>query len=314
MNDYLNQPSIAILLASFNGSRYIEEQLDSIYKQNYSCWKLFVSDDGSTDDTLLILKRYQSAWGISKLEILEGPAKGFQSNFMSLITNNNIDADYYALCDQDDVWLPSKLINSINLLQKQNTKKPVLYCSRTQYVDVNLKGIGYSNIIKKSPSLGNALMQCLAGGNTMVFNNSLKKINIKFSSAPIVSHDWWLYLTCELFDGHTIYDEKPSILYRQHPQSLVGSNTSFGAKLNRLMKMLSGIYNEWNTIHYNAIKPYINDAGISNKNRMIIKEFERRRKSKNLITRISIIYNLGCYRQSYEGNIALYVGLLLNKF
>ena len=115
-----NQNSlVAILMCTYNGELYIKEQLDSIQNQDYQNWLLYVSDDGSTDQTLPILKNYQTLWGKSKLHILRGPRRGFQKNFMSLITSKKINADFYMLCDQDDVWLQKKIMTAIEYLKNK---------------------------------------------------------------------------------------------------------------------------------------------------------------------------------------------------
>ena len=101
-----SQPSVAILMATFNGEKFLAEQLDSLQIQTISNWRLYVSDDGSSDGTMDIIKRYQVLWGADKLQYRPGPQKGFAQNFLSLACDPDIKADYYAFCDQDDVWLP----------------------------------------------------------------------------------------------------------------------------------------------------------------------------------------------------------------
>ena len=108
MNTLL-EPSVAILLGTYNGEKFLEAQLDSLEAQSVTNWTLYVSDDGSTDATLDIIHRYQSKWGTDKIRYRLGPQKGFAQNFLSLACDTSIKADYYAFCDQDDVWLPEKL-------------------------------------------------------------------------------------------------------------------------------------------------------------------------------------------------------------
>jgi glycosyltransferase involved in cell wall biosynthesis len=163
--------SVAILMCTYNGELYLKEQLDSIQNQDDQNWTLYVSDDGSTDQTLPILKSYQALWGIDKLHILKGPRQGFQKNFISLITSKKIHADFYMLCDQDDVWLPQKITAAITYLETQDQTRPQLYCGRTSYVNKKLKFIEYSELFLRPRSFHNAIVQSIAGGNTMAFNN-----------------------------------------------------------------------------------------------------------------------------------------------
>jgi glycosyltransferase involved in cell wall biosynthesis len=105
----VNGGFVAILLGTYNGEKFLAEQLDSLENQTHKNWIIIASDDGSTDRTLEILQQYQAKWPVGKLTVLNGPKKGFCQNFLSLACNNIIRADYYAFCDQDDVWFDGKI-------------------------------------------------------------------------------------------------------------------------------------------------------------------------------------------------------------
>ena len=128
-------------MCTFNGEDFLEEQLDSIERQGYKNWTLFVNDDGSRDKTLDILKVYQKKWGVKKLIIRRGPKKGFSLNFLQIICDKKINADLYFLSDQDDVWMPHKLSHTLQKLSKLDLLKPALYCARTTYVSSDAKKI-----------------------------------------------------------------------------------------------------------------------------------------------------------------------------
>lgn len=304
-------PKVAILMCTFNGDQYLTEQLESIQNQNHKNWKLYVNDDGSKDKTLDILKNYQKKWGTKKLHIRKGPQKGFCQNFLQIINDPKINADLYFLCDQDDVWMPNKLSHSIKELSKLNPLKPKLYCARTTYVSYDAKRIlGQSDLFSKPPSFKNAIVQSIAGGNTMAFNKHLKKIAQKYPKADVVSHDWWLYILNELEGGQTIYDQQSTILYRQHIHSLIGANTGFRAKLKRFWMLLNGKYREYNTRHFNVYNKF-HMVGLRHNLELIDKFFELRNKS--LKERLLIISEMGIYRQTFETHLGLYLGLILKK-
>jgi glycosyltransferase involved in cell wall biosynthesis len=240
-------------MGTYNGENFLEEQLDSIERQDYKNWTLYVNDDGSKDKTLDILKAYQKKWGVKKLIIRRGPKKGFCQNFLQIITDKKIHADLYFLSDQDDVWMPHKLSHTLKKISQLDASKPNLYCARTTYVSSDAKKIlGQSDIFLKLPSFRNAIVQSIAGGNTMAFNKHLKDHVQKHCGADVVSHDWWLYILNELKGGQTLYDNESTILYRQHSRSLIGANTGFIAKLRRLRMLLSGTYRRFNTMHLEA--------------------------------------------------------------
>ncbi len=113
-------PTVAILLCTYQGGEFLPQQLDSFLMQTHSNWKVWASDDGSTDDTLAILNNYQRAWGEEKLTILHGPRTGSTDNFMSLVYNPDIQADYYAFSDQDDIWEADKLQRAMTMLERNS--------------------------------------------------------------------------------------------------------------------------------------------------------------------------------------------------
>jgi glycosyltransferase involved in cell wall biosynthesis len=124
-------PSVAILLCTYNGARFVKGQLDSYERQDHQNWQLWVSDDGSADETLSILEEYKNKWPKNKLKLFVGPQKGFAANYLSLVLRKEIIADYYAFSDQDDIWQDTKLSRAIKLLKNAEQKSPALYCSRT---------------------------------------------------------------------------------------------------------------------------------------------------------------------------------------
>jgi glycosyltransferase involved in cell wall biosynthesis len=306
-----SKPSLAILMCTLNGEVYIKEQLDSIKNQDYKSWKLYVSDDGSSDQTLTILKDYQNRWGRNKLYILKGPGKNFQDNFLSIISNHRIHADLFFLSDQDDIWMPHKLSHTIKKFSKLNPKKPALYCGRTTLISSNGKKImGLSNLMSRLPSFKNAIVQSIAGGNTMAFNVHLKNIVANYPNINVNSHDWWLYILNELFGGKTFYDKESTILYRQHSRSIIGSNASILAKFKRLDMLLNGTFRQYNSTHikiFNLLKL----KGL--KNNLEIIERLASERDKSLMARLRMIKDLGLYRQSRQDQIALYFAAFLHK-
>ena len=303
--------SVAILMCTCNGENFLEEQLDSIQNQDYKNLTLYVNDDGSKDATLNILKRYQKKWGKQKLIIRRGPQKGFCQNFLQIINDPKIKADLYFLSDQDDVWMPHKLSHTIKKISKLDPLKPMLYCARTTYVSSDTKRIlGQSDLFLKPPSFKNAFIQSIAGGNTMAFNEQLKRVLQKYPKADVVSHDWWLYILNELVGGKTLYDSESTILYRQHNKSLVGANTGFIAKLKRLRMLINGTYRVYNTKHLNVFNK-LNITGIKS-NIELIDQFYILR-DKPLKERCRMIGRLGIYRQTWDGHLALFLGAILHR-
>jgi glycosyltransferase involved in cell wall biosynthesis len=304
-------PLVAILLCTYNGARFLAEQLDSLEAQTHQNWVVFASDDGSADATLEILQQYQAKWPFGKLTIRSGPQKGFCQNFLSLACDPNISADYYAFCDQDDVWLPSKLSIALeNIAGNQQVDVPYLYCGRTKYVNENLKPCGISPLIVFPTSFRNALVQSIAGGNTMVFNQAAKLLLEKVGPVDVPSHDWWMYLLVSGVEGIVFYDPKPYVLYRQHEFALVGGNNTFPAKMQRVLMLLQGRFQRWNTQNIASLNQ-ANHLLVKN-HQEILKMFETLR-SANLKDRFRLMEVCGLYRQTRRGTFSLILATLIKK-
>lgn len=304
-------PLVAILLCTYNGARFLAEQLDSLESQTHQNWVVIASDDGSSDQTLEILRQYQEKWPSGKLTIRSGPQKGFCQNFLSLACDPQIKADYYAFCDQDDVWLPEKLeVALVNIIANQSVDVPYLYCGRTKYVTENLKPCGMSPLFVFPPSFRNALVQSIAGGNTMVFNLAAKNLIEKVGVVDVPSHDWWLYQLISGVEGMVFYDKVPQVLYRQHENSLIGGNTSILSKIERLKIALEGSFSDWINKNINALKKA---AGFLTKgNREILGLLEILRQA-NLKDRFRLLTITGIHRQNRRGTFSLYVATLIKK-
>lgn len=307
-NSSLN--SIAILLCSYEGEKYIEEQLISITSQTYPNWKLFISDDGSQDRTLKIIQEFKAQQKIL-LKILEGPKKGFSSNFASLTKRPEIKSNYYAWADQDDIWNKRKLEKAIGWLNHQSSSRPLLYCSRTVFVDHMNRYIKPSPLFKKPKTFQNALVQNIAGGNTMIFNEKARQLFIKATKDKnIPAHDWLMYQIVSACNGIIVYDERPSIRYRQHSQNLIGMNTGIKARMKRMKLLLQGQFQTWNTQNISALNNIYQNMALENQ--IIFDRFKKLRKT-SLIKRFILLEKSGVYRQTILQNIGLKIGIFLNK-
>jgi glycosyltransferase involved in cell wall biosynthesis len=302
-------PKIIILLCTFNGERFLSEQLDSIAGQTHQNWKLIVSDDGSRDKTLRILEQYQSVWGADKIEIRRGPMRGFCQNFLSLACAE-IDGDYFAFSDQDDVWLPHKLERALQFISDVSQELPLLYCSSTTYVDHHLSVIGGSPILDASYGFSNALVQNIAGGNTMIFNRHTKTLLEKIGLVDVILHDWWLYLLVTAAGGLVYYDKESSILYRQHEGALIGSNGSLIERFLRLKSLFVGEFKD--SVNKNIEALSENPQLLCSHSLALLKKFKAH-KNAGLFKRLVMIRQCQLRRHSFVGNLSLYLSVLLNR-
>lgn len=304
-------PKVAILMCTYNGAKYLPEQLDSIASQTCANWELWVSDDGSDDETRSILEAYMSKWGNEKLHIQAGPRNGFVKNFISLAHNRNIEADFFAFSDQDDIWESDKLESAISWLHHIPENVAGLYSTRTLLVDADNNEIGLSPLFTKQPSFENSLVQPIGGANTMVFNNSARKLLLDIDGEiSIPSHDWLLYMVVSGCGGKVTYDSKPSVRYRQHSENLMGRNCNLNGKILRAKWLLKGRFKEWNDANMQIL--FKIKGRLTPKHLESMAYFANSRK-RWLLPRLIGLWRSGVYRQTTLGNIGLVVAAIFNK-
>lgn len=303
---------VAVLMCTYNGAQYLEKQLDSIFSQEHRDLSLFVSDDGSHDNTVQILVKYQRLQPTGRMFLQHGPKMGFAKNFLSLLARKDIDAEYFAFSDQDDVWASNKLTRALTQLASNSDKhQPALYCGRTTLIDEKGIPTGLSPRFNKPPSFANALVQNIGGGNTMVFNQSARDLLRQTPiGLPVVSHDWWSYIVVSAVGGMVLYDPNPTVFYRQHSKNNVGVNTGFSSRAKRIKMMLQGQFKGWNDQNIELLKTFSHQ--LTDKNSKTLLQLESARKS-SFIPRVYGLLRSGIYRQTTMGNLGLTAAALLGK-
>lgn len=213
---------LAVLMSTYNGERFIRQQIDSILGQVCNCQvDLCVRDDGSWDNTIAILEEYAAA---GKLHWYRGKNLKPAKSFLDLLKHCP-GYDYYAFSDQDDYWYPDKLQNSIDRLS--GIIIPALSFANARLVDVALQPLG-RNVYRNPPHTDFWSVTCGAGilGCTVVFNKMLAHlIQEKPLPQELIMHDYYLGIVCALHDGMILYDHAPCMDYRQHGSNVIGSSS-----------------------------------------------------------------------------------------
>ncbi|WP_052248428.1 glycosyltransferase family 2 protein [Chryseobacterium taiwanense] len=218
--------TLAILLSTYNGEKYLKEQIDSILQQSFSHFDIYIRDDGSTDCTIDIIQEYIN--GYSNIHFFKGANLGAALSFMDLL--KKVNSDYYMFCDQDDVWLQNKIEKSISRIVQIETKgEPALVFSDAKIVDekLNLVNNSFWNYNKTFPEilLSNpkfiSVFNC-SPGCTMIFNNELKK-HLTDYDEDMLMHDWYIMIKA-LQKGVVSYINTSLMLYRQHSNNTIGAN------------------------------------------------------------------------------------------
>ena len=311
--------NITILLATYNGEKYIKEQLTTIINQTDINLQIIVSDDKSDDTTLEILKKYLNELNFRNYKILEnsdhpkisndGIASVATYNFRNLILNTELNSEFYAFSDQDDIWDLNKIKHAIeNIADNQS---PALYCSRTTYVDKNKDLLGFSKSVTQQPCFANALVESIAGGNTMVFNKSAMIILKKsLANAAPPAHDWWAYIIISGCGGKVYYDSKSYIKYRLHDDNLTGANLGFNNFFKRLRKAFSGKYKQWNNLNIRILK---DNENLLTDNAKKTLDYFIHAKNSNFLKKYSYLTKSGAYRSNKIENILLYLACIFGK-
>ena len=221
-----------VLLCTYNGEKYLRAQIDSVIAQEGVDVFIKVSDDISNDNTIAILDEY-IAKGAPLSYSINDKNKMFTYNFIDLLfANKNEEYDYYAFSDQDDVWLPNKLISAIKKIEElKENEKGTLYCSNLILVDKDLNKIGMmedESIITKT-NKNTYLFENIATGCTVVFNHKFMKHATKYYPEGIHYHDYWVFMIA-VYTAQYVYDFNAYINYRQHESNLVGENNGKSIK------------------------------------------------------------------------------------
>lgn len=226
--------TVTVLMSSYNGEQFIEEQIESILNQEGVNVNLLIRDDGSSDSTKIILNNYNK---LNNVTVLFAENIGVVGSFLYLI-DNAPDSEYYALADQDDIWYPDKLKKAVEMLSNCGNEKPLLYGANQNCVDKykNFMSLHFEKDISYTLNIEHVVFKNLLAGCTMVFNKNLLDIlKLDKKSRKIAfdrMHDVWILLIALIY-GNVVYDHRPCMDYRRH-----GNNVSDGSIIEKKSKII----------------------------------------------------------------------------
>lgn len=314
---------VHILMCTYNGARHLQAQLDSFLAQDHSPWSLWVSDDGSRDETGVILTRFQAAHPDRDIRIFPGPCQGHAANFLSLLSHKDLPPNStVALSDQDDVWLPHKLSRALEQIKAHRPTTALLaYSCRCLRVDAGLGPLDKGPLPRRGPSLANALVQNVLSGNCIVLPPAAlalvrqSQIQTGQTSPTLPSptlqvpfHDWWIYQLLAGAGAHMIIDSKPGVLYRQHDSNVLGARQGASAARARWKMIQNRDYAGWidrNLSALRAVAPLLTPD-----NRRLVHAACAALQGPAGLRRLIALRRLGLHRQTRIGSLILY-GLVL---
>ncbi|WP_332878337.1 glycosyltransferase family 2 protein [Massilia sp. S19_KUP03_FR1] len=238
MNSTLKTPLTAVILATYNGEKFLPEQLASLSNQSRKIDILILRDDGSNDNSVAIVQTWARKEGVI-LQELDGPRLGPARSFLYAV-RHAIEADIYFFCDQDDFWEPGKIELAVKALGSDRDAMPALYASRLRVVDENLNAIRLSTL-PSNLSFASAACESLLTGCTLAFNHSFRLLVAKGMPQHAIMHDWWCYLIATgCVNARLCFDSAPTLQYRQHGSNAIGAGpTGFAAMRMRVRTLFS---------------------------------------------------------------------------
>lgn len=301
----MKQPLVMVLMSTYNGEQFLREQLDSIINQKSVGVYLLIRDDGSTDETCQILSDYASKYHNIEWEHAENV--GFVKSFSFLVkkaVNTTVSVDFYAFADQDDIWMPQKLVTACTALAPKDASKPHLFTSNSMQIDAKGHQL---DLFHKGPEpkfrKGNVLVFGTEQGCSMVFNR--KALEIYSEHEPSLTwHDRWLYHIC-YFLGSVTYDHQPLFYYRRHENNalanhMTGSLEGEKSKIVRIFRILC--VEPPVTNHVEMAQEFYDcfSSDLNKDDRMLFKRFVKCRKS--VLSKIYMLFSRHFIYPYYDVN------------
>ncbi|WP_417262498.1 glycosyltransferase [Celeribacter sp.] len=300
--------TVGIVLALHKPQHWIEAQLQSIHGQSVSDWHLLIRDDGPVSE--ITLKLRDDAVQDTRVTYAQRTSDGFVSNFLQGLMELPEACDWAAFSDQDDIWHPDKLARAIASLAPFDGR-PALYCSRR----VILKSDGrksLSQVYRRAPSFGNALIENIAPGNTIVLNRAALELARETAgqAMQVFAHDWWLYQLITGVGGAVQYDPAPTVEYRQHDANLLGAGEQRRHWFGNKIKVMKGEYRRRLDLQTAALKQVT--SYLTPENQKLLGDFEIARKQTALRARLCAMSRLPVYRQAPASQITFKLALGMN--
>lgn len=308
---------VLIMLSTYNGNRYLREQLDSLYSQEGVDIHILVRDDESKDNTMSILEQYFVERG--NMSIIKGSNIGAGPSFLSLVNDaatKFTEYDYYAFSDQDDVWFKNKIISGVDALENRNNKYK-LYISNSTITDAELHPISPSGI-KFVNSFGANLVANHILGCTMLLNKSLllevNKINTvsyKISNGEIPIHDGWTAFVAYSLGADVVYNAESMMYYRQHGNNVIGSGGGlFRILLNRIKRYTGTVTHVKANRSIIALQVLGNEIPKKNKQLMeLVANYKGNIKSK-----VRLLLDKRMYEYGFLDDVGTFFLILFNRF
>lgn len=309
MNEHMNRPIVTVVLATYNGERFLPAQLESLAAQSRRPDRLVLRDDGSTDQSVELVRAWADRQGVALQQVI-GPRLGPARSFLKALQAAE-PADIFLFCDQDDVWQPYKIVRALNLVPWGEDVVPTLCATRLEVVDEQLNPLRLSSL-PTGLSFSSATCESLLTGCTMAFNAAFRDLLVSSLPEHAAMHDWWCYLLATGANGAALrFDPTPTVLYRQHGGNTLGAGpvgtSALRARglrfIGRDSAMRSRQLQEFAKLHGSALAPQAS---------VIL--YPLLAAKHGLVPRLRAAFTAPIRRQTFLATLTTRLALLTNRF
>ena len=304
------QEGILVLLSSYNGEKYIKDQIMSILNQEIDCRvDIRIRDDGSNDNTCEIVEELIKEYP-ERIELIRGENIGYNGSFFDLIKGAN-GYRYYSISDQDDVWLKNKLQVAKEWLDKEKEDIPLLYASTSYLVYDDMKPYGTTRKKVREFTIYNTIIQNICPGHAQVFNNKLLDLlQVDIDVSKIYVYDSWITNIAMLY-GKVLFNNESYTLYRQHQKNQLGYGKGvLGQILSSMKRIKSGEGKKYRI----QIGYYIICNQIELKQKGVFTELNKYYTSTGILERMKFVFVGKLFRQKKIESIAFYLANIFGQF
>lgn len=299
-------PAVAVLLSLYRAPDFLLAQLDSIAGQRGARWTLHWRQDDANADARRTMHRFaaQQPGRVQELTEDQGLHLGPGASFCRLLAAVPEGQEHVAFADQDDVWLPEKLLRACLALSRIPADTPALYCGRQRIVDAALCPIGLSPLPRRALGLANALVQNVATGCTVVLNAAARRLLLSIPPPADSLHDGWAYILVSAMGGKVIYDPEPLLLHRQHEANTVGAEPGLLRRAARALRRGPAPFLARLDAHLSALAAHRHELPAASLD-LLQRLSETRHPA--LLPRLKALAASGVYRQRLPEELALWL-------
>lgn len=304
----ITDKQIQILLSTYNGEKFLRQQLDSyVALEGFEQIKVLIRDDGSTDRTKDILREYQEKYGF---EVILGRNIGVTRSFFELLCCSDKFCKFFAISDQDDVWIAEKFTRALKMLSPMPQDIPLLYASLSEVVREDLTLMGTTLNPVRDVGFYNAMVQNIAPGHTQVYNRKIVDLLIEHSFDEVTVVDWWIYLVAGAL-GRVVFDRNCTVKHRQHGKNAVGYQLG---KIERTLTRIKKLNRHDGNAISRQLKSFYNIYGEMLKEEYRVELENYLNSLKTLKSRIAYVVNCKAYRQTKFETILFKTLYVLGKY